>query len=83
MGKLESTIKSEIERLAKRWAAFMTQLVSNVFSGGLIIMDFGETKMKFLNLGLIEIPILFGRIFLSFKKRSSWCMCLLFCSMGD
>jgi len=37
--------------------AFMTELVSNFFFGGLVITDLGETKMRLLNSGRIEIPI--------------------------
>jgi len=45
-----------------RVSALMTEPVSNFFFSGLVIMDLGGTKMRFLNLGLIEIPTRFGRI---------------------
>ena len=46
-------------------------------------MDLGETRIRFLNLGLIEIPIRFGRILWDFRKLSSRCMYLLFWSIGE
>ncbi len=33
-------------------------------------MDLGETKMRFLNLGLIEIPTRVGRILWLFRKKT-------------
>lgn len=53
-----------------RVSAFMTELVSNFFFSGLVIMDLGETKMRFLNLGLIEIPTRVGRILWLFRKKT-------------
>ncbi len=70
LGRVFSHLSTSWSIRVLRVSALMTELVSNFFSGGLVIIDLGETKVKLLNLGLIEIPIRFGRISCCFRKRS-------------